>query len=95
MTIVTNNEEIGSVGAKNIRDYHKELFKELNNHQYMIEFDRRNSCDYTVYDIPVTEDFKRFIETNTGYKEAEMYSSTDIKILCEKICGVNLSVGFI
>ena len=27
--LVTNNEEIGSVGAKNIRDYHKELFKEL------------------------------------------------------------------
>ena len=92
--LVTNNEEIGSVGAQNIRDYHKELFEELNNHQYMIEFDRRNSCDYKVYDIPVTEDFKRFIEINTGYTEADKHSSTDITILCDKICGVNLSVGY-
>ena len=92
--LITNNEEIGSVGAQNIRDYHKELFEELNNHQYMIEFDRRDSCDYKVYDIPVTEDFKRFIEINTGYKEADRHFSTDIKILCDKICGVNLSIGY-
>ncbi|MBR1438083.1 MAG: TIGR02452 family protein, partial [Synergistaceae bacterium] len=89
-----NNEEIGSLGAQNIRDYHRELFEELNNHQYMIEFDRRNACDYKVYDIPVTEEFKSFIEANTGYKEADRHSSTDIRILCEKVCGVNLSVDY-
>ena len=92
--LITNNEEIGSIGAKNIRYYHKELFEELNNHQYMIEFDRRNSHDYKVYDIPVTEDFKLFIEASTGYTEADKKSSTDIRILCDKICGVNLSVGY-
>ena len=92
--LVTNNEEIGSVGAQNIRNHHKELFEELNNHQYMIEFDRRHAHDYKVYDIPVTEEFKRFIETNTGYTEADRRSSTDIRILCDKICGVNLSVGY-
>ena len=60
----------------------------------MIEFDRRHAHDYKVYNIPVTEEFKHFIEINTGYTEANRHSSTDIKILCEKICGVNLSVGY-
>ena len=60
----------------------------------MIEFDRFNSHDYKVYDIPVTENFKNFIEINTGYKKADKYSSTDITVLCDKICGVNLSIGY-
>ena len=92
--LITNEEEVGNNGALAIRTYHKELFAELNNHQYMIEFDRCNSCNYKVYDIPVTEEFKRFIELNTGYKEADKYSSTDITILCNQICGVNLSIGY-
>ena len=36
----------------------------------------------------------KFIEDNTGYKDAGIFSSTDITVLCEKICGVNLSVGY-
>ena len=92
--LVTNDEEIGSLGAANIRDVHKELFEELNGHQYMIEFDRRHASDYKVYNIPVTDEFKSFIEDNTGYTEADRNSSTDITRLCGKICGVNLSVGY-
>ena len=92
--LVTNNEEIGSLGAANIRDIHKELFEELNDHQYILEFDRRHAKDYKVYDIPVTDEFKSFIEDSTGYTEADKYSSTDITRLCGKICGVNLSVGY-
>lgn len=92
--LITNNEEVGNEGAENIRRNHKELFVELNEHRYMIEFDRRNSHDYKVYDIPVTEDFKRYIEAKTGYEEADRRASTDIRVLCEKISGVNLSVGY-
>ena len=92
--LVTNDEEIGSLGAANIRDNHKELFEELNGHQYILEFDRRHARDYKVYNIPVTDDFKSFIEDSTGYTEADKYSSTDITRLCGKICGANLSVGY-
>ncbi len=42
----------------------------------------------------MSEEFHRFIESSTGYKEADKCSSTDIRILCEKICGANLSVGY-
>lgn len=34
--LVTNGEEIGCVGSHDIRDIHKELFEELNNHQYIL-----------------------------------------------------------
>ena len=92
--LVTNDEEIGSLGAADIRDNHRELFEELNGHQYILEFDRRNARDYKVYNIPVTDEFKSFIEDSTGYTEADKHSSTDITKLCGKICGANLSVGY-
>ncbi|MBQ9595003.1 MAG: DUF2263 domain-containing protein, partial [Synergistaceae bacterium] len=92
--LVTNDEELGSLGSRNIRDFHKKLFEELNGHSYALEFDRRHGNDYKFYNIPVTEEFKKFIEDNTGYREADKKSSTDIRILCEKICGANLSVGY-
>lgn len=60
----------------------------------MIEFDRCNSHDYKVYNIPVTEEFKQFIEVHTSYREADKNSSTYMVLLCEKICGVNLGVGY-
>ena len=50
--------------------------------------------DYKFYDIPVTDEFRNFIEENTGYKDAGTSSSTDIRYLCARICGVNLSVGY-
>ena len=92
--LITNEEEIGSLGAQDIQDFHKDLFWEINEHSYIIEFDRRNGRDYKFYDIPVTDEFRNFIEENTGYKDAGTKSSTDIRYLCARICGVNLSVGY-
>ncbi|MBR2207771.1 MAG: hypothetical protein IJ859_03085 [Synergistaceae bacterium] len=91
---VTNFEEIGSIGANNVRAHNRDLFRELNEHQYMLEFDRRHAHDYKVYHIPVTKEFKSFIEKETGFTEADKNSSTDITVLCDKICGANLSVGY-
>ena len=60
----------------------------------MIECDRCNARDYKVYNFPVSQEFKNFIEEKTGYREPNKSSSTDIVHLCSKICGVNLSVGY-
>ena len=92
--LVTNDEEIGSLGAQDIRDVHTDLFRELNGHQYMIEFDRRHAEEYKTYNIPVSKNFTDFIESSTGYHDAGKDSSTDIVHLCGEICGVNLSVGY-
>ena len=92
--LITNGEERGCVGARAIRQHNPELYEELNCHSYMLEFDRRNAKDYKVYDIPVTREFKRFIEIETGFTEPDNLSSTDIRVLCWDICGANLSVGY-
>ncbi|MBQ3403335.1 MAG: hypothetical protein IJG65_08225 [Synergistaceae bacterium] len=92
--LVLNGEEDGSLGALRIATECPEIFDELNEHSYMIEFDRRNEKDYKTYRIPVSDEFRAFIEAETGYHDAGSSSSTDIAHLCEKICGVNLSVGY-
>ena len=92
--LITNGEEIGCLGSQTIRQSHKELYDELNEHQYIVQFDRRGSHDYKVYDIPVSKEFEDFIKKNTGYAEPDKKSNTDITNLCDTICGVNLSIGY-
>ncbi len=92
--LVTNGEEYGSLAAMRIAARLPKLYDELNGHCYMIEFDRRHADDYKTYNIPVSDDFRRFIEDSTGYHDAGKASSTDIVHLCNEICGVNLSVGY-
>lgn len=92
--LILDGEEHGQVGARYLREKAPRLFEELNNHTFMIELDRRGSCNYKCYDLPVTDEFVRFIEDKTGYKYVDGKGKTDIGVLCEKICGVNLSVGY-
>ena len=92
--LITNDEEIGCAGSMTIQARNPELFAELNAHSYILQFDRRHAKDYKVYDIPVSEEFKHFIEANTGFTEPDKNSSTDIRVLCDSVCGANLSVGY-
>ena len=92
--LVTDGEEIGCVASRHIRDTYPELYDELNNHCYMIQFDRRESENYKVYNLPVTDEFVHFIEDNTGYYDSGKNSGTDIVVLARDICAVNLCVGY-
>ena len=92
--LVTDGEEKGMLGSGYIRNHCPELFAEINDHSYIIQADRRNASDYKCYNLPVTDEFREFIEKNTGYADAGKNAATDIVALCEKICGVNLSVGY-
>ncbi len=92
--LVTDGEESGRIGSFHIKDNFPELYDELNEHSYMVQFDRRNAMDYKCYKLPVTKEFKQFIENETDYKDAGVTTYTDIVTLCSKICGVNLSVGY-
>ena len=92
--LVLDGEEYGSVAAHHIRETMPCLFDELNAHSYVVEVDRRMDGNYKVYDLPVTQEFRAFIEGATGYREADRRSSTDIRVLCRDVCGVNLSVGY-
>ena len=92
--LITDGEETGRIGAFHIKEQYPEIFKELNQHSYMVQLDRRNASDYKCYRLPVTKEFKDFIEKETNYTDAGVTAFTDIVTLCSEICGVNLSVGY-
>ena len=92
--LITDGEEHGQIGANYLMTYYPDIAAELNAHQYMIQLDRQGSSDYKTYRLNITEEFCRFIETETGYTNAGQNSRTDIVTLCRRICGVNLSIGY-
>ena len=92
--LITDGEEHGQIGDNYILEKFPDIAEELNSHQYFIQLDHRRSNDYKTYSIPVTKDFRKYIEENTQYKSAGKTSLTDIVILCTEICGVNLSIGY-
>ena len=92
--LITDGEEHGQIGANYIRARYPRIFDELNGHAYMIQLDRRNGSDYKTYRIPVSDEFRRYIEKHTGFTDAGRTSRTDIAALCRRVAGVNLSVGY-
>lgn len=92
--LILDGEEHGQKGAHYLKDCYPDLYAELNEHQYMIQLDRRNAGEYKCYNIPVSEEFREFIEAEFSYVDAGVDARTDIVVLCDKICGVNLSIGY-
>lgn len=91
--LITDGEEYGQIGSNWLKNHHNDVFKALNQHQFMIEFDRKNASDYKTYGVG-SPDFDRWISCQTGYSFQPNGSSTDICTLCRDICGVNFSVGY-
>lgn len=89
--LITSGEEIGQIAAHAImkNDWWK---KEIAKHQFAIQFDRRGHNDIVFYNCG-TDEFEKYAEESTGYS-IEKGSRTDICVLCEDICGVNISVGY-
>ena len=92
--LLTDGEEHGQIGANHLMRSYPEIADELNSHNYMIQLDRRNDCDYKTYDLSVSREFIDYVESQTGYMDAGRRSRTDIVALCKRICGVNFSIGY-
>ncbi len=92
--LITDGEEHGQRAAHYIRTDCPDIYRELNRHRYMIQLDRRGASDYKTYRIPVTGEFRRYVEEHTGYADAGYTSRTDIVRLCMDVAGVNLSIGY-
>lgn len=91
--LITDGEEHGNIGSNWLVNENSDIAKSINQHQFMIQFDRRNSSDFKCYNVG-TDEFRAFIEEKTNYSEPDTGSSTDICTLCHEICGVNFSVGY-
>jgi hypothetical protein len=71
----------------------KDIAQKINSHQFMVQFDRQGSTDFKCYNVG-TPEFRKFISKETSFIEPNLYSFTDITLLCNSVCGVNLSVGY-
>ena len=98
--MVTDLEEQGRLGSTYLRNHEPEVLSKINrDHAFAIQFDRRNSRDYKCYDVG-SEEFRSYLCDRTGYAEPDRRSFTDICTLCdprgggERMCGVNLSIGY-
>lgn len=92
--LILDGEEHGQIGAHYMKENYPEIFNEINEHSFILQLDRRGKKDYKCYDLPVTEEFKKFVEKSTNYVLSQSSGKTDICTLCTKVCGVNLSVGY-
>jgi hypothetical protein len=91
--LIADGEEGGGKGSRWLVNNHDDILETLNNHQFMIQLDRRNGTDYKCYSVG-TSRFREFITAQTGYREPDRFSYTDIVTLCRDICGVNFSIGY-
>ena len=92
--LVTDGEEYGSFGVAFLATKFPQLYDEINRrHRFMIQIDRRGSCDFKCYNVG-TEEFRAYIRSMTRFAEPDRLRSTDIAYLCRDICGVNLSCGY-
>ena len=100
--LITNGEEHGRQGSNYLVDAHPDIKDEINNdHQFVVQFDRRNARDFKCYRVG-TDEFREYVKGKTGtydrekksFSEPDFISATDIVTLCRSVCGVNLSVGY-
>jgi hypothetical protein len=92
--LVTNGEEHGQTGSSWLMSNNEDIADEINHdHQFVVQLDRRDGTDFKCYDVG-SDEFKDYVIQRTGYTEPDRRSSTDIRILCREIAGVNLSVGY-
>lgn len=91
--LVTNDEEIGMIGARKLRGLDSGVFDRLQQHRFFLQLDRKGSSDFKCYDVG-TDEFRDYVHKETGLNEPDRYSFTDIVTLCRDIPGVNISVGY-
>lgn len=89
--IITNGEECGCLGAALVATKKKRL-NALQEHSFAVEFDRNGFNDLCTYSVG-SEEFDDYCEKQTGYRQVNG-TFTDICILCESMCGVNMSIGY-
>lgn len=92
--LVVDGEEKGKVGAKYLRDSNNKLFGEINRHCFMLELDWRGTGECLYNQVDYTEKFRRYITDHLGFRDGQAKGGCDLQILCHRVCGVNLGVGY-
>ena len=60
----------------------------------MIEFEWKGTDCSLFNQVDNTKKFKKYIEQDLGFTDSQAKGGCDLQILCRRICGVNLGVGY-
>lgn len=91
--LITDGEEKAQRASYNILTNYPDLLKEINGHQFMVQFDRQGSDEFKCYDVG-SDEFRQYISSQLGYFERDFKGQTDICALCTQIAGANISIGY-
>ena len=92
--LLTDGEEHGKRGARYLKKHHRRVFAELNKHRYMIELDWAGTDGCLYNQVDNTAEFKQYIEQTLGFSDSKKGGGTDLQVLCRRVCGVNVGVGY-
>ena len=92
--LIVDGEEKGKHGAKYLRAQHKKLFRELNRHRFMMEMDWAGTGGCLYNQVDNTNGFKAYIANKLGFVDSKKKGGCDLQILCQKVCGVNVGIGW-
>lgn len=94
--LITDGEERGKIGARYLRKHHKKLFREINRtHRMILALDCPGSNCYLLDQVDAPEAFRVYVEEKLQIVPCTMRGGSDLEVLCERICGVNLGVGYV
>ena len=92
--LLVNGEEKGKHGAKFLRQSNPKLFRFLNRHQFMIELDWRGTELCLFNQVDYTKRFYQYITNVLKFQDDQKPGGCDLQILCRRVCGVNIGVGY-
>lgn len=91
--LITDGEEHGLRGTRYIEKHRKKLLRELNRHRYILEMDWRDAGTCLFNGVDVTEKFVEAVE-QMGFRALNAKGQCDLKVLCKRICGANVGIGY-
>jgi len=92
--LLLDGEEYGKHGARYLKKSNRKLFRELNNHCFMIELDHKRTNHVSFAQVYNTKKFKKHFCEETKFIDKNIGGGCDLQILCDKICGANVGVGY-
>lgn len=92
--LIVDGEEKGKRGVRFLRQSYPGIFRELNRHRFMMEMDWAGSGGCLYNQVDNTERFKTYIAETLGFQDSKKKGGCDLQILCQRICGVNIGVGW-
>ena len=92
--LLLDGEEYGKRGAKYLKKSNPKLFRELNSHCFMIELDHKRTNHVSFAQVDNTKKFKKYFSDSTHFIDHNISGGCDLQILCKKVCGANVGVGY-